>query len=217
MDSKVPPSAIRTKELSSLRVVPTFSAKRVVDLFAAAFAFPVFVSFAIVLVFLNPFLNPGPLFYRQCRMGQDGKRFKVLKFRTMAPHENGTAERQANDPLEHHRISRFGRALRRLRIDELPNFWNVARGEMSLIGPRPDTWEHAEEYWRKVPYYRNRFKALPGITGLAQIRGGYADNPRAIQRKARFDHHYVHNWSLRLELYVIWRTIVVIFSGFGAK
>ena len=196
---------------------PSFSAKRFVDLVATAFALPLIVIAAAVLAILNPFLNPGPLFYRQCRMGQDGKRFKVLKFRTMTDHEVGTELRKANDPVEHHRITRLGRVLRRTRIDELPNFWNVAKGEMSLIGPRPDTWEHAEEYWHTVPYYPNRFRAIPGIAGLAQIRGGYADNPRAIQRKARFDHHYVDNWSLRLELYVVWRTIVVICSGFGAK
>ena len=208
---------IQDKAIFRIKLSHIRSFKRLLDLLAVAFALPLLVLLAAVLLLLNPFLNPGPLFYRQGRMGKDGQRFKILKFRTMIDHVDGTDVRKAHDPVEDHRITRLGRVLRRLRLDEFPNFWNVVKGEMTLIGPRPDTWEHAEEYWEAVPYYPNRFRVLPGITGLAQIRGGYADNPRAIERKARFDHHYVDNWSLKLELYVIWRTIVVIFSGFGAK
>jgi lipopolysaccharide/colanic/teichoic acid biosynthesis glycosyltransferase len=211
------PRALSTKAPSIVATLSNTSGKRLFDILAAIVGLPAMVIVAVLLIVLNPFLNPGPLFFRQCRMGRDGERFTMLKFRTMRCQVRGTAARKANDPVEEHRITRFGQFLRTFRIDELPNSWNVLWGQMSLIGPRPDAWDHAEQYWNTVPFYKKRFNVRPGITGLAQVRGGYADNPRAIQRKARFDHHYVKNRTTGMELHIIWRTIIVVLSGFGSK
>ncbi len=95
-------------------------------------------------------------------------------------------------PLEVERITVFAGYLRKFRVDELPNFFNVLVGDMSLVGPRPDAWNHSIKYAKDIPYYCNRFRVKPGITGLAQVCGGYADTSLAVKRKARFDHFYVH-------------------------
>ena len=193
---------------------------RAMRVFDIAVAVPGLVATALaagLLLVLNPLLNPGPLFFTQIRMGHGCRPFVMWKFRTMRTRVLGEASRHPHEEVEHHLITPLGRILRRMRIDELPNFLNVLRGEMGVIGPRPDTWEHAITFLQTVPYYRNRFMVRPGITGVAQVRGGYADNPRAIHRKARFDHHYVRRASWPLARYVVWRTIWVILSGHGAK
>lgn len=193
-----------------------FSAfKRFVDLVFSVGALPVVAMVAVVLLILNPFLNPGSLFFRQERMGQGGKRFAMWKFRTMLPDHSSV--RGHDDPLEEHRITTLGRFLRKTRIDELPNAFNVLTGDMSLIGPRPDAFAHASEYIRTVPHYRVRLRVRPGITGLAQVRGGYADTDRAIRLKARLDRYYVDNANGGMEMYIIGRTVFVMLTGFGAR
>ena len=131
--------------------------------------------------------------------------------------ETGAALRPADAPLDKHRITTVGRLLRRTKLDELPNILNVLRGEMSLVGPRPDAFEHAAEYLGRVPHYYKRLSVRPGITGLAQVRGGYADNPRAVSRKVRYDRFYIRRSSFLLDLYVIALTFGVVFSGFGQR
>lgn len=170
---------------------------------------------ALVLLIVNPFFNPGPLFFRQERMGMGGRRFSMWKFRTMLCAPSNVRAHDA--PLEEDRITTLGRYLRKCRIDELPNIFNVLAGEMSLVGPRPDAYSHASEYLRSVPHYHYPMRVRPGITGLAQVRGGYADTERAIQRKARFDRFYVERSCGRMDLYIIWRTIYVMLTGFGAR
>lgn len=214
----VPPllSRVAPAPVAIARWSPRFRVFKIgVDTLSALLALPLIAGVSVVLLVLNPFFNPGPLFYRQERMGLGGKRFRMWKFRTMVPCD--TMVRGAHDPVEDDRITPLGRILRRLRIDELPNFVNVLRGEMSLVGPRPDAWEHASRYIDTVPYYHDRFRVRPGITGLAQIRSGYADNWRAVERKARLDRHYVRRSRGRLELYIILATMTVVLTGAGAK
>ncbi len=191
--------------------------KRAFDLLVATFGLIVMGVFAVVLFVLNPLLNPGPLFFRQERMGQNGEPFMMWKFRTMSVCTEGKSARPALAPLEADRITPFAALLRRYRIDELPNFINVFKGEMSVIGPRPDAWDHAVLFSDTVPYYRNRFRVQPGITGLAQVRGGYAECSDATRRKARFDHVYIRKSGWRMELYIVWKTLQVLMTGFGAK
>ena len=170
---------------------------------------------AVLLLLLNPAFNPGPLFFRQARMGQGGRPFMLLKFRTMSA--GGGALRAHDAPLELDRITPLGAILRRYRIDELPNFLNVLRGEMSLVGPRPDALDHASAYALSVPHYRDRLHRKPGITGLAQVRGGYADSLRAVARKVRYDRFYAQRASLGLDLFILRKTVAVVLSGSGAK
>lgn len=189
--------------------------KAVFDKGFAIVMLPVIVGAGLVLILLNPLFNPGPLFFCQERMGLGGQKFRLWKFRTMDCRSEKVRPHDA--PLEQDRITALGRFLRRTRIDELPNFFNVLRGDMSVIGPRPDAWEHAIIHMHTITNYRDRFRVRPGITGLAQVMGGYADNTRAIERKARFDLFYVKRSRIKLELFVVWRTIAVLFTGFGAR
>jgi lipopolysaccharide/colanic/teichoic acid biosynthesis glycosyltransferase len=126
-------------------------------------------------------------------------------------------ERLPTDPLETERITRLGQFIRRTRIDELPNFLTVLTGEMALVGPRPDIWDHAAWFTDNIPYYKYRARVKPGITGLAQIRGGYADQLISINRKARYDYYYVRHGTIRLEAYIIVKTVSVMVLGTGAK
>ncbi len=189
--------------------------KSSVDLVLTFLALPILISFGVLLLFLNPILNPGPLLFRQERMGKGGRRFWLLKFRTMRPSKQ--LVRRPGDPLETHRITKFGQFLRSTRLDELPNFVNVLLGDMSIVGPRPDAWSHACEYIESIPYYRERFRVRPGITGLAQINVGYAECDAANRRKAEADHRYVMTASLRGDLNIMISTIGVMLSRSGAK
>lgn len=188
---------------------------RVMDIFFALLAAPVVLTVALVLLVLNPIYNPGPLFFRQKRMGKDCTSFQMWKFRTMLP--SAVVVRSHDAPLDRHRITKLGALLRKSRIDELPNLINVLRGEMALVGPRPDAWEHATAYMRTIPRYTQRFAVLPGITGLAQVRSGYADDYKSVCRKARLDAIYVRNRSARMDAGIVISTVAVILTGFGAR
>ena len=189
--------------------------KRLCDIGFSLLALLPLLGISLVLLLLNPFLNPGPLFFRQERMGLGCQRFLLWKFRSMMPSEAGL---RAHDAVfEHERVPPLGAFLRKSRIDELPNFLNVLSGDMSVVGPRPDAWEHAVQYIDIVPYYRDRFLVRPGITGLAQVRAGYADSRNVIRRKARLDRFYVRRSRCRFDLRIILGTIRVMLTGFGAK
>ena len=189
--------------------------KRALDFLCAVLAFPLIVIVGAGLLLMNPVANPGPLFFSQYRMGRDGRRFRMWKFRTMRPARSG--QRRYDDPLEEDRVSPLGRFLRSSRIDELPNFVNVFTGDMSLIGPRPDVWEHATVYLKIVPHYADRFSVRPGITGLAQVRNGYADTMAVVRRKALLDSIYVRHASWAVERSIVLATIRVLLTRHGAK
>ncbi|MEM6889908.1 MAG: sugar transferase [Pseudomonadota bacterium] len=189
--------------------------KFVCDKVSAIVALPLVVTTAALLLLVNPFLNPGPLFYTQYRMGMGGKRFKMWKFRSMS--KTSESARAHDAALEKHRITPFAGLLRKYRVDELPNFFNVLIGQMSLVGPRPDVWDHSTQYVHNIARYGDRFRVRPGITGLAQVASGYADTINAVRRKARLDHLYVKKSRIKMDLYIIGRTFNVIFTGFGGR
>jgi len=191
------------------------AAKRGFDILVSVAALPIVLFAAAILLMLNPIWNSGPLLYRQIRMGRDCQPFTLFKFRTMVPADH--VARGPDDPVEALRITPLGRFLRRSRIDELPQFFNVLRGDMSVIGPRPDFWDHAIHYVDIVPGYRQRHVVRPGITGLAQVDGGYAEGIAATALKTRYDLEYIQRVGPPMEAYILWRTICVIFSGFGAR
>ena len=181
--------------------------KRLFDLgFSAVVLIPCFALVAVCLVILNPALNPGPLFYRPHRMGRGCASFRLYKFRTMAPAEPD-ATRGPNDPLETERMTRLGAFLRRARFDELPQIINVFRGEMSLIGPRPDDLPHASFFLADIPRYRQRLVVRPGITGLAQVELGYLHGREGACRKTALDLHYIRHAGPGLDAWIFWRTL----------
>ena len=178
---------------------------------AIALLLPISVL-ALVLLALNPLLNPGPLLFRQRRMGQHGVTFTVLKFRTMA---HAPPRRGPNDPVELGRIGRLGRFLRRTGLDELPQAFNILRGEMSLIGPRPDCAHHARVFLDAIPEYRHRLTIKPGISGYAQVRLGYAVGLEATRAKARADFEYIRRAGIGMDLWIAWRTMLTVMTARG--
>ncbi len=190
-------------------------AKRAFDLVVAIATLPLILLTALVLLAINPVWNAGPLFFPQTRMGRDCRPFRAVKFRTMRPANR--IMRGPDDPLEVDRITPLGQFLRRSRIDELPQFFNILAGHMSLIGPRPDYWDHATHYLDSIPAYRQRHMVRPGITGLAQVDGGYAEGVDATVEKTRHDLRYIRGSGIAMEFYVLWRTIYVVCTGFGAR
>ena len=187
--------------------------KRLFDVVGCLCLLPVTALVALALLALNAKHNPGPVFFRQQRMGHHCRAIWTIKFRTMQPNDQIT--RGPNDPLETHRITGLGQFLRRTRLDELPQIINVLRGEMSLIGPRPDYFPHAHTYLLTVPEYRARHTIRPGISGLAQVDVGYVSGSLGTRSKAIRDLHYIENAGFWLELYVIWRTLQIILSAAG--
>jgi lipopolysaccharide/colanic/teichoic acid biosynthesis glycosyltransferase len=187
--------------------------KRLFDVIMSLLLLPLLFIISIFLLFLNPFYNKGKLVFVQERMGKNCEVFFAIKFRTMSPIEEIT--RKYNEPIEIDRITPLGRVLRRMRIDELPQILNVLRGDMSLIGPRPDYYVHALEYLKNVEGYCDRHTIRPGITGLSQVRLGYVENLDSISKKVSIDKYYIQNVSYITELKIIFSTILVIMRGIG--
>jgi len=146
-------------------------------------------------------------------MGKDCEFFFAIKFRTMSHVEE--IIRKYDDPIETDRITSLGKFLRKMRIDELPQILNVLKGEMSLIGPRPDYYVHALEYLENVEGYRERHAIRPGITGLSQIRLGYAETLEATSNKTSIDNYYIQHLGYIIELKIILNTILIIIKGLG--
>jgi len=187
--------------------------KRLFDIFVCLLLIPLLFISSIIILLLNYFFNPGSLFFIQDRMGKNCNVFFAIKFRTMVPVKEIT--RKYNEPIEINRITPFGKILRQSRIDELPQILNVLKGEMSLIGPRPDYYVHALEYLKNVKGYRERHIIRPGITGLSQIRLGYAEGLEATAKKASVDNYYIQNVNYIIELKIIGNTIITIMRGMG--
>ncbi|MBF9048798.1 sugar transferase [Roseobacter sp. HKCCD9010] len=183
--------------------------KRFFDIIWSLFLLGPMLLIAAALLLLNPFFNPGPLFFVQIRMGRGCRAFHVLKFRTMVSRTTTkeSARRGADDPIDCHRITPLGRCLRKTRIDELPQIINVLKGDMSLIGPRPDYFAHARTYVRQIPGYRERHMIRPGISGLAQVEHGYAEGVAATQRKAELDLQYIRDAGFALDWCIFVKTL----------
>ncbi|PRY81504.1 lipopolysaccharide/colanic/teichoic acid biosynthesis glycosyltransferase [Marivita geojedonensis] len=187
--------------------------KRLFDLFVSLMLLPLLAASALAILALNPLLNRGPLLFRQQRMGRHCQPFVAYKFRTLLPCT--LSHRDVNDPLEHHRITKLGKFLRRTRLDELPQIINVLKGEMSLIGPRPDYLPHAQVFLKDIPGYRERHEVRPGISGLAQTEIGYVQGPSDTRRKVLADLYYIRNSGFLLEFWIVWRTLLIVFGGKG--
>lgn len=159
--------------------------------------------------------SPGPVLFRQERPGRKESTFRIAKFRTM--HVARAMEDSSLVEGADSRITRVGRVLRRTHLDEIPQLLNVIRGEMSLIGPRPDPLLHSSDYEERYPPYRERREVRPGMTGLGQIRVGYTHNLEGAREKLRYDLEYIENASPRLDLRILIGTIGLLFTGRGAR
>jgi exopolysaccharide biosynthesis polyprenyl glycosylphosphotransferase len=184
--------------------------KRAVDFIVASLALVLLAMVVPLVALLNLLGNRGPLFYRQVRVGQGGRPFSVYKFRTMvmdAEKGTGAVWAQAHDP----RVTPVGRLLRRARIDELPQVLNVLRGEMSLIGPRPERPEFVEALAQAIPFYKARHAVRPGLTGWAQVRYGYGNTVEDARVKLEYDLYYVRQAGFYLDALILLKTAAVVF------
>jgi exopolysaccharide biosynthesis polyprenyl glycosylphosphotransferase len=169
----------------------------------------------LLLAGLIRLTSPGGVIYRQERIGRNGRPFLMLKYRSMyqdAEKYSGPVWAAENDP----RITRIGRFMRRTRLDEIPQFINVLKGEMSLVGPRPERPYFVEELKKEIPWYVRRIKMLPGITGWAQIKHKYDASIDDVKQKVLYDLYYFENMSLLLDLKIMIRTVLVVLTGKGA-
>ena len=158
--------------------------------------------------------SPGAVIFKQDRYGLDGRKIKVWKFRSMTVTENSDVVTQATKGDT--RITKVGAFLRKTSLDELPQFFNVFKGDMSVVGPRPHAVAHNEEYRKLVTYYMLRHKVLPGITGWAQVNGwrGETDTLNKMEKRIEYDLAYIRNWTLWWDIKIVFMTI---FKGFVGK
>ncbi len=189
--------------------------KRAMDIGLVIFFLPVALPVLCVSCLLILLTMGQPVLYRQIRIGLGGEPFTILKLRTMRPEQPG--ERATAAVVGDLRITRLGRVLRRFRIDELPQLWNVLRGDMSLIGPRPEAVPLHEQYIGQVPNYVYRYLVRPGITGWAQVSAPPSVNTDEARYKLTFDLFYVKKLSLYLDLLIVARTFWTIAAGGGAR
>lgn len=187
--------------------------KRVIDVVMASIGLLIAAPLAILVALLIVALDRGPVLFSQWRVGVGGKIFRLYKFRTMITNAEhaGPQWAQENDL----RITSVGRFLRRSRLDELPQLWNVLQGSMSLVGPRPERPEFTEQLSVRIPYYDMRHVVKPGITGWAQVKYPYGASVEDAERKLAYDLYYIKNYSLVLDLYILLRTIRTVFSASG--
>ena len=183
--------------------------KRLSDIILASLGLlissPVYPFIALVI----KFSSPGPLIYSQIRVGEGGRDFTIFKFRSMrqnAEAKTGAVMSQKNDP----RITKVGSILRRTRLDELPQLYNILRGDMSFIGPRPERPEFVDEIIKTTPYYMERHYIKPGLTGWAQIKYPYGDSYGDTVEKLRYDLYYINNFSFLLDIFILLETIKVV-------
>jgi exopolysaccharide biosynthesis polyprenyl glycosylphosphotransferase len=181
----------------------------VFSLLVLILGFPFFIFIAI----LTKMSSPGPVFYMQERIGKDARPFRIVKFRSMrlnAEH-NGPALASKIDT----RITGWGRYMRRFRLDELPQFWNVLKGDMSLVGPRPERQYFIDQILEKAPEYRHLHKVRPGLTSLGQVKFGYAENVDEMVKRLRYDILYIENLSLAMDFRILMYTVLIILQGRG--
>ena len=208
-----PSSIIFTRGFQSARFEDLI--KRLFDLVFALFGLIITAPIMLLTAIAIRIESPGPIFYLQHRVGMDGKDFKVIKFRSMRQdaEKDGPKWASQNDP----RITHVGRIIRKLRMDELPQFINVIKNDMSFVGPRPERRYFVDQLEKAIPFYALRMHAKPGITGWAQINYPYGDTFEDAKEKLKFELYYMKHRSMWLDLVIIFQTIKVAVKGRGSQ
>jgi len=208
------PSTFLYSEGFRLRTSQQFT-RQILSTLAAALGLLLFSPFFVFVVLAVRLSSPGPIFFKQTRVGAGGRTFDVVKFRTMFSDAEAGGARWAtkNDP----RVTRVGMFLRKTRIDEVPQLWNVLRGEMSMVGPRPERPEFIPMLSEHLPYYYMRHLIRPGLTGWAQVRYGYGASLAEAREKLEYDLYYIKHMSLGLDLLIMFETIKTILRRRGAQ
>jgi exopolysaccharide biosynthesis polyprenyl glycosylphosphotransferase len=187
--------------------------KRILDMLGAfVFGLTSLIFYPLIILAIK-LDSPGPIFYKQRRIGQDGQIFKVIKFRSMVEEAEKNGVRWADH--QDHRITRVGKFMRKTRLDELPQLWNIFIGQMSFIGPRPERIEFVQRLEKEIPYYQIRHIVKPGLTGWAQVNFRYGSSVEDSIEKLQYELYYIKHRSFILDLSIILRTIKIILKGEG--
>ena len=195
---------------SQLLNLPSRILKRIIDVTVSVLAIILIMPVMLIFTLIIKFTSEGPVLFIEKRLGMSGKQFMMYKFRTML----NTDEKDTIEDKD--RITPFGRFLRRMHLDDLPQFYNVLKGDMSIVGPRPETPETMEILKKEIPYYSKKLSIKPGITGWAQIKyRKYSDPIADVKKRLQFDFFYIENISLTLDLKIMFNTLFHILSMRG--
>lgn len=207
---------LEDSNMRNMKVKDSFIYKvysRTLDIISSLIGLLIGTPLVIIFGLLIKLEDGGPIFYKQERLGKDEKHFSIYKLRSMrvdAEKIGGAQWAQKNDP----RITKVGNFIRKTRIDEIPQLVNILKGDMSLIGPRPERPELTYEFDREIPGFINRIAVKPGLTGLAQVNGGYDISP---EEKLKWDMEYITNRNILMDIKIIFATVRVVLTGEGAR
>ncbi|MBW3526233.1 exopolysaccharide biosynthesis polyprenyl glycosylphosphotransferase [Shewanella sp. NKUCC05_KAH] len=204
---------LHQKAFSILSTKRTQLAKRVIDLFAAFLLCSIAIPIGLITALAIKLESPGPVFYKQRRTGQYNDEFEVVKFRSMrSDAEKAGAQWATQNDV---RVTKVGNFIRKTRIDELPQIINILRGEMSIVGPRPEREVFIDELEKEIPYYRFRHAVKPGVTGLAQVSYPYGASVEDAVWKHKYDIYYIKHHSSLLDVKILLKTVKVVLFGMG--
>lgn len=195
------------------RISPYHYLKRLFDIVASATALLICAPIFVLVALLVRIQDGSPVFFRQERVGRDGRRFILFKFRTMR--HSDEADEDIYTRKDDRRVTSVGRWLRKLRLDELPQLWNALKGDISLIGPRPEWSKCAERYEQTIPFYHFRHLVKPGITGWAQVNYPYGESDEDAVEKLKYDLYYIRHYSLKLDAMIVLKTLYTMLFGKG--
>ncbi|WP_318490932.1 sugar transferase [Photobacterium leiognathi] len=216
LEGKVQTEHLSENAIGTLLPNPLYMTfKRVWESLVIIASFPITLPIMAITAILIKLENPGPAMFIQERVGQGGKVFRIYKFRSMTIKEAGAEDKFATQ--EQARVTKVGKVIRKVRIDELPQFFNVLKGDMSLIGPRPEQDSFVKQFEKEIPFYGYRHMVKPGITGWAQVVQGYADDTESTTEKVAYDLYYIKHLSFWLDINIVFKTIRTMLTGFGAK
>jgi len=203
-------------DVGALVPSPLYSVlKRIIDVIGVLVISPLAVPLMALTALLVRLDSPGPVLFVQNRVGLAGRDFRIYKFRSMQADAESDGARLAEKDDD--RITRVGHFIRSTRLDELPQLWNVLKGDMSLIGPRPEQREFVDQFDAEIPFYIYRHVVRPGITGWAQVMQGYAADADETRVKIQHDFYYIKHFSLWLDILIVLRTVRIVFTGWGAR
>ena len=190
-----------------------FSLKRFFDVLLSALALLVLIPVFVILALAVKLSSKGPIFFFQERVGKGGRPFQIVKFRSMYVNaeQHGPQLSSTSDT----RITPVGKFLRKTRFDEFPQFWNVLRGDMSLVGPRPERQFYIDQISQHNPHYHKLHRIRPGITSWGQVKYGYAENVEQMVQRLKYDLLYLENMSLAMDIKILFYTIVIVLKGSG--